>query len=38
LGKIELFAQLRPRRSNEKRSLHRYLRAGAEVGWFDGEE
>lgn len=36
-GKIGLFAGSAPGGSNEERTLNKYLRADAEVGYFDGE-
>ncbi len=37
-GKIGLFAGSAPGGPKEKRTLHKYLRSDAEVGYFDGEE
>jgi uncharacterized cupin superfamily protein len=36
-GKIGLFAGSAPGGSKEERTLNKYLRADAEVGYFDGE-
>jgi uncharacterized cupin superfamily protein len=36
--KIGLFAGAAPGGPKGKRTLHKYLRAGAEVGYYDGEE
>jgi hypothetical protein len=37
-GKVGLFAGSAPGGPKEKRTLHKYLKKDAEVGYFDGEE
>jgi hypothetical protein len=37
-GKLGVFAGTAPGGPRDARTLHKYLRADAEVGYYDGEE